>query len=426
MPEPKLPSTNISSDPDKIAASAATAAKENIAVSGGEITKAEPLDTVADAELDKATQQATTREPIKDDDAIDFNEFLKAKDEPIISEEGKKEGDKTQKKAEEGKEKKVEVKTQEKVETKGALETQAKAKTPTTAERDYTGFSEDEQKVLRAMSNEAFNYVRPKLLENQSLANFIKEKDKMIADLKVGKQILPDSYYEHPQAYVLTKEYNDNISVLNKAAEIENFWQQQFVKIRQGDKWQSLDGIDKDGNLIVNPKPLEANARSEAAVMGYMNAAAQQVAERRASVLQLQHSFKARHAQSVSVLQEAEKKHFAAYEDAKHPYAPVMKTIRDSIPAELRGSPLTSLLVKSSTAVIQLGHIVKQLQTENAELKAAKGVTGAVATSVKTVNDKAAAGPTEADATVATSAGKGKTEVVGDDFNDFLKFKAAE
>lgn len=427
MPETKLPSTNISSDPSVVASAAATAAKENTVITGGDKSTTQAADPIADKELDAAAADAASRKPIEDDAGIDFNEFLKAKDESPIREDAKAPEHKDKTEAEKAAKKTaetVEVKKQDKVETKVAPIIQDKPKTPTTAERDYTGFDEPTQKVLRAMSNEAFDYVRPKLLENQQLSNFIKDKDKMIADLKVGKQILPDSYYEHPQAFILTKDYNDNVSVLNKAYEIEKFWQEQFVKIRQGEDWISLDGIDKDGNLVVNRTPIKGNAQSEASVMGYMNAAAQQVAERRAAALAIQHSFRQRHEQSVSVLKDAEKKHFAAYEDPKHPYAPVMKTIRDNIPTELRGSPLTSLLVKSSTAVIQLGHLVKQLQTENAELKA-KG-NGTVTIPAKTQSDKAAAGPTEADTTIATSGGKGKTETAGDDFNDFLKFKAAE
>jgi hypothetical protein len=228
---------------------------------------------------------------------------------------------------------------------------------------------------------------------------------------------MPDSYYEHPQAFVLTPEYNDNIAVLNKASEIENYWAEQFAKIRQGDTWRDLD-MDAKGNLIYGKTENKADAQSEALVMRYMNAAAQQVAQRRAAVMTLQQTYGDRHRKAIGVLKEAEKKHFAAYEDPKHPYAPVMKTIGDSIPVELRGSPLAPFVIKSATATIQLGHLVKQQQTEIAELKAKLAAGGNGAASAKTTTDKKDAGPTESDTTVATSEGKGggEPEVTFDDF----------
>lgn len=411
MPDSKLPSTNqistaLSTDKEVIESSAATAAKENAAIVGADVSTKpaaeEPVGDKGAKDLDSTAE----RIEIDDSKPFDFNEFLAAKDEPLIKEEPKKEV------------KKEEAKVETKKEVAPVTAKPEAKKIPTTTERDLTGFEENEQKVLRAMSNEAFDYIRPRLLENKKLGEVVRKKDEEIANLKVGKQIMPESYYEHPEAFVLSPEYNTNIQLLNVAERIAQHWKAQFANIRKGEDWTDIDIDIKTGRLVFG-KPQKATAEAEAEVMDFMSHASQQIQNFQGKVHNIRNSFKEKHAKDVSVLKEAEDKHFAAYKDPKHPYAPVMKTIEENIPASLRNSPLAPFVVKASTAVIQLGNIIKAKDEEIAKLKAG----GATAINLKTEADKSAAGPTEADTTVTTS--NSKDTKPNDDivYDDFLKVK---
>lgn len=103
--------------------------------------------------------------------------------------------------------------------------------------RDYTGFSAEEQSVLKAMSNEAFEYT----------TKLIKERKELSA-------LKDASYLQHPQAYTLSPEYSklqEEAYYLNAEAQ---FWQQQSLAIAEGKDWHALQSWDlKTGQPIVGP-----------------------------------------------------------------------------------------------------------------------------------------------------------------------------
>lgn len=232
--------------------------------------------------------------------------------------------------------------------------------------RDYTGFDEKETEVLKKMSNESFNYIRPALLERKNLAATLAAKDKEIADLKVGKTILPDNYFEHPKAYVLTPEYNAAASNLNIANFALTHWQQQLVNIRQGQPWKDIEL--KDGRPVYGVEQ-KADAQAEAKVLHYINYASNQLSRVQNDVQQIEQSWDARHKQASGVFKEAEKQHFSDFENADHPYMPVVKNILNSIPVEFKSNPMTTLLAKSGARTIQAMNYAKQVELENIKLK---------------------------------------------------------
>ena len=72
------------------------------------------------------------------------------------------------------------------------------------------------------MSNDAFAWVKPQLLERKNLAKVLSNKDAEIANLKSGKAQLPDSYFEHPQGFVLAPDYNEAANQQFKGSELRN------------------------------------------------------------------------------------------------------------------------------------------------------------------------------------------------------------
>jgi len=109
-----------------------------------------------------------------------------------------------------------------------------KKETKTTSARDYTGFSEQETKLLKGMSNEAFEHFS-KLLK--SGANVTQPKQ-------------PDYIYQHPQGYTLHPEYTKLQQEVSYASKEANAWQEQLLAIREGRSWKPLVGVDSKGNFV--------------------------------------------------------------------------------------------------------------------------------------------------------------------------------
>lgn len=224
--------------------------------------------------------------------------------------------------------------------------------------RDYTGFEETEIPLLKRMSNDAFAWLKPQLLERKNLAKVIADKDRELANLKSGKAQLPDSYFEHPQGFVLAPDYNSAASDLQRAAYVERHWQNQLVKIRQAGEWQDLN-FDARGNVVLS-QPQKATAEAEANVLGYINWASGQKQDKQRNLLTIEQGFRNRHSEALNVIKKIENDSFSAYNDEKHPYMPVLKNILNSIPPEFRNSPLASITAKAGTAVIQLLNTIKE------------------------------------------------------------------
>lgn len=288
--------------------------------------------------------------------------------------------------------------------------------------RDYTGFSEEDTKLLKNMGNDAFNAFRPILIEHRKMGAVLKQKDTEIASLKVGKQSLPDAYYEHENGFVLSPEFNTTANELNQAAMVQSHWQKQLGAIRRGDDWQDATGIDKNGQLVLGAKQ-KATGEAEGEVMSYITSAANQLNRVQQKMLGVQNEFKGRHQKAIGEIQEAEKKYFAAYEDPKHPYAPVIKNVMESLPVEFRSSPLASLLAKSVAANVQYGKAIQMLKVDMA--KGGNANAGNKATTQVSAQQQNA-GPTDGSITRgSTTSTKTNANVstVGDDISDFEKAK---
>lgn len=310
--------------------------------------------------------------------------------------------------------------------------------------RDYTGFTEEEQQHLKRMSNESYAWVLPKLKERANLAGIIKVKDTELASLKTGKQLLPDSYFEHPEAYVLDPAYGREAVNLDLTSAYVQHWRQQKINVSKGQPWQTIDVNQKTGQLVYG-KPQEVSEDNKAEVLEHIDElrswAQSENARVRGNIVNMQQAFKGRHQSNLARIKEAEQKFFKAYEDDKHPYAPVRKNVLESIPAELRNSPLASIFASSVTANMQVSAANKAMNDELAKwrsgemtvekykagTKGAASVNGNLNDKKETLSDdkKKAAGPTNSDIPGTGLTNKGKKEhTEGTNIEDFEKYLA--
>lgn len=111
-------------------------------------------------------------------------------------------------------------------------------KKQTAGTRDYTGFTEEETRILKSMSNEAFNHVAP-LLKNRKELERLKDA----------------TYLQHPDSYTLHPQYKQAQQQVYAARSEADAWQQQLIKIRSGEKWTPLVGVDpQTGKYIYGPE----------------------------------------------------------------------------------------------------------------------------------------------------------------------------
>lgn len=106
-----------------------------------------------------------------------------------------------------------------------------------TATRDYTGYSTEEQTVLKQMSNPAFEYT----------SKLLKEKKEL-------EKLKGASYLQSPVAYQLDPEFQakqTEVSFLNQEAE---YWKSQLSAIKNGESWKPYLGTDAQGNHQFGPE----------------------------------------------------------------------------------------------------------------------------------------------------------------------------
>lgn len=154
---------------------------------------------------------------------------------------------------------------------KPTVEPVAPSKEPVKVARDYSGLNEEETVLAKKMSNDSFAYFKKTLEDKKQLAEQL-EQTKVAAP----KQ---QSYYEHPDAYVLTDAFRTHQAAYSTAGRILQHWRDQLEKVEAGEDWQDLD-MDTQGNLVLS-EPKVVTAKSKAEIYSNMNFASGQLNQQR-------------------------------------------------------------------------------------------------------------------------------------------------
>ena len=341
-------------------------------------------------------ETATKADESKDDETeVDFTDFLKLANKPHTTEDKKVE-DKTS----------VKEESQPKSVVQQTVNKDAKAKLPP---RDLADIDDPELVPLlkEKMSRDAFDKIKPIIVEHKKLKN-------ELAEAKKGG--LPETYYTHEKGYLLTPEFETATQRVNIAGQIFNHWKQQLSAVQEGA--DSVDIIDIDaatGTLKIVGKA-DANKIGEAQLLAEMNNAQAQFIDERSKLNSIASTFKEKVNSSTQWIKNFESQAFGIFDkpEAKE-YMAAVESIKESFPPAFRKLPVMDVTAKSIFVNKQLGELVKQQQAKIAELTKAIS-NGSVATTIKTNQRKA--GPTSADTGVETSADKDDVT-----FDDFMRLK---
>lgn len=197
------------------------------------------------------------------------------------------------------------------------------SKTPNA--RDYTGFTESEAEHLKKMSNEAYEWTRKNVLESrQNIEKLTKERDEIKAkytDATKGKETLPESFYQHPNAIWLSPEVIQMQGGIDQAKDVQTFWEQQLILAEDGKAFKQLVRDPKTQQIVIDPTDIEPTTANKLALKKNYDFANGQVRELETKLSSFVGGFQERNKAFTSKIREAEKTMLPVFEDDKgEPY----------------------------------------------------------------------------------------------------------
>jgi hypothetical protein len=220
------------------------------------------------------------------------------------------------------------------------------------SKRDYTGFSQNEVKILKKLDNSRFAALAPLIKTYKDAAG---KAVQLATELESSKKLLkeggiPESWHEHPEAYQLSREFQDLNTQYSYQEQADNHYQQQLLNIKQGKPWVALQW-NKVTNQFEYSQPHEASDSAEMFVQRQLIAAtnAKQNLDTKAAVLKQNHASSYERAATM-MKQEVDNTIARMHPDAK-PKPEDVALIEKVIPQQYKGHPLYY-------AVAQLGAII--------------------------------------------------------------------
>lgn len=169
------------------------------------------------------------------------------------------------------------------------------------AGRDYTGFSQDEVKVLKQMSNEAFEFASKTIKENKELS---KLKD--------------STYLQHPDAYTLSPDYRQAQNEIQFATVEGNGWRDALLLCRQGKPFKLPQGINTEtGQLVWSDQLVQPSDTAELELQRLMTESYSIANQRKGALQQLATNFKNRVQTDTQQIQAEAARRFAWVSDPK-------------------------------------------------------------------------------------------------------------
>lgn len=308
----------------------------------------------------------------EEDSNIDFNAFLKVANKDPLPEDKKKD----EVKPDENKEKeKVDDNLVPKPEDKKATSTNIPVNK---GERDYTGIDANDVPLFKKMGNEAFARAKQLYTENQAIKKEREAEKQKIVQLETdynklkteGPQI-PESYNEHPNAFMLTPEFNATVNNINSAQAVIGHWQQQLDAIEKGAAEVELLTFDPQSQQYVIGNKVKVDRNMEATIIANKRHAEGKLQNYQGAIQTMRQNHGERVKQSVSQLTDLQSKMFANFEkpDMKPVYGPLIEKEFNELPSFLKSSPAGAYIARANVMMHALARLAEKLTTD---LNAAK------------------------------------------------------
>lgn len=259
--------------------------------------------------------------------------------------------------------------------------------------RDLSDIDDELKPLFKQMSNDAFEKVKPIVLEHKKLKAELTAKEAALVDAKKGG--LPDSYYEHEMGYVLSPEFTQESSRVQLASAVRDHWRAQLNAVRQGaDTYIPL--VDDGKGNVVQGAPVKVDRGSDTELTEIHLWAQQQAMNAQAQLNTMSTTHKARATEVKNWVENFQNRSFPIFEKDPALKAMIPDTINVFHPA-LRNNPLMPTLARAIIAMTKMASMMQKpgavpataATTQPAPTKqpSAAQIAGGAAATAKTADD---------------------------------------
>lgn len=215
--------------------------------------------------------------------------------------------------------------------------------------RDYSVFDPADVEALKKLPNAAFNRFRDTFVAAKKDKEELETLRKEIS----SKPKEPVYLYEHPEAYMLQKDFTNLLEQEDQSNQLVNFYQTQLAKAAEG---EDIQIINQQGQL----QELKLNGRVNGQVMAHLQVELNKYVQFQQQAKLATQQYQARYKQQVNTvaqqLKQIDDKLFPGFSVDK--LSPEEKSVYEYAyqitPEPLRGSPQTKLLAQAYVSYSQL------------------------------------------------------------------------
>ena len=242
--------------------------------------------------------------------------------------------------------------------------------------------SEIPMPVAKQMSKQAQEWV---LAEMKRSNKAVAETKALLEAASKGKTT-DNAWYEHPDSYVLSEEFQQSQQHLGQYKSILRHYQEQLIRIREGDDWEDLSQ-NAQGQVVRVADKQKASAKAEAMIEERIAVARDLVRQEESHQQQFTAEHQQRSTQVRNVLGELEKRYFPQYtQGIKSKNADVQKYV-SAAEQELKFlqqgyNPLSPFVLKLYASFLELKLNSSNQQQPVAKVSAAQAAAGPTMSSI--------------------------------------------
>jgi hypothetical protein len=238
-----------------------------------------------------------------------------------------------------------------------------------------------EEIFAKKMSKEAVEFVRARIKQLETLESSSKTlqeqltgKDAEFKKLQEASKStkLPDSYYEHPEAYKLSKDYTELSQQANEMDAAYTHYERQLISIEESKKYQQLVRDPKTGQLMVDPNLQDATPAIKAQILAHLSKLQTQFGQNVAAQEQMKNTYASARQNVTNFVDKLNTRFFPEYDgmDDKHPEYAELKRLDNAVLPEIKSMPLYPMLSRAYLKIrgLQIKLAEKQKSTAREEV----------------------------------------------------------
>ena len=232
--------------------------------------------------------------------------------------------------------------------------------------RKFDGLTPEETEIFKKMSNDAYNYLYPKFIEqkNGGSPDITAKMTQLEKDLAEARNY---RYADHEEGYTLTPEYRDVQEQASLAENIANHWQNQLAAVQGGAKEVEML-VQTDTGIGVRKVPVTPQIQAD--LIRRIGIANNDVQSIRSQIEQLKVQHSSRHGGFNKALEGIYSEHFG-------PHEKILKKDLDEalsrMPKWFQHRPEAKLLAAALASNQYFAGIIESLQGQGAANKLLEG-----------------------------------------------------